>query len=61
MLQFISENIASFIAGAIVLAIVAVIIWRMALDKKKGKSSCGAGCAHCPNYAYCHPQNKQEQ
>ncbi|MBE6902897.1 MAG: FeoB-associated Cys-rich membrane protein [Ruminococcaceae bacterium] len=61
MLQFISENMASFIAGAIVLAIVVAIVWKMVADKKKGRSSCGAGCAQCPNSQYCHPQKKQEQ
>lgn len=61
MLQFLAENLASFIAGGIVLAIVIAVICVMASDKKKGKSSCGAGCAHCPNSAYCHPSKKQEQ
>ena len=61
MLQFLSENIASFIAGAIVLAIVAAIVWKMVSDKKKGRSSCGAGCAQCPNSQFCHPRKKQER
>lgn len=61
MLQFISDNMASFIAGAIVLAIVAAIIWKMASDKKKGRSSCGAGCAQCPNSQYCHPDIQQKK
>lgn len=60
MLQFLSENIATIIVGAIVLALVAIVVWKMASDKKKGKSSCGAGCVQCPNAAYCHPQKKQE-
>lgn len=38
----------------ILVAIVFAIVFSMIKDKKKGKSSCGGVCCHCPNSAMCH-------
>ena len=38
---------ATWIVGSIVVLIVAAIVWKMAKDKKDGKSACGGDCAHC--------------
>lgn len=54
MLTWISENIASIIICAVLLAIVATVIVGMVRNKKKGKSSCGSGCANCPMSGKCH-------
>ena len=35
-------------------ALVAFISVTLIRDKKKGKSSCGAGCAHCAMSGSCH-------
>ena len=54
MLAWISENIANIIICAVLIAVVAAIIVSMIRNKKKGKSSCGCGCADCPMGSSCH-------
>ena len=46
------------ILGVLVL-IVAAIIFGIVKGKKKGKSSCGCGCANCALKDKCHPQVKK--
>ena len=53
MLAFISDNIATVIICAVLIAVVAAIIVGMAKYRKKGKSSCGCGCAGCPMNGSC--------
>ena len=44
---------ATFIVGAVVLAVVGLIIRSMVKDKKNGKSlQCGCDCKHCNEH--CH-------
>lgn len=54
MLAWLSENIATIIICAVLIAVVAAIIIHMVKNKKKGKSSCGCGCADCPMSDSCH-------
>lgn len=54
MLAWILENIATIIICAVLIAVVAAIIVSMIRNKKKGKSSCGCGCADCPMSGSCH-------
>lgn len=56
MLAFLTENFATIIVAAIVLAIIAAILVKMISDKKKGKSSCscGCGCENCAASEICH-------
>lgn len=54
MYTWISENIATIITCMILIAVVAAIIVSMVRGKKKGKSSCGCGCADCPMSGSCH-------
>lgn len=54
MLTWISENIATIIICAVLIAVVAAVIGKMVRDKKKGKSSCGCGCANCAMNGSCH-------
>ena len=56
MLAWISENMATIAICAILLGIVAAIIAGLVRNKKKGKSSCGCGCANCPMSGSCHPK-----
>ncbi len=37
-----------------VLSVVAIVLYVMHSDKKKGKSSCGCSCNGCPNKDLCH-------
>lgn len=54
MLTWISENMATIIICAVLLLIVAAILAGLIRDKKKGRSSCGCGCANCPMNGSCH-------
>ncbi len=56
MLTWISENIATILICAALIAIVAAIIGSMLRNKKQGKSSCGCGCADCPMNGSCHSE-----
>ena len=38
----------------IVAAVVAGAIFSLVSDKKKGKNTCGANCAHCAMAGSCH-------
>lgn len=59
MFVWIMENMATIIISAVMLIVVMAIIVRMVRNKKKGRSSCGCGCAGCAMNGSCHPQ-KQE-
>lgn len=54
MLVWLAENIGTILILAALIAIVAAIIVSMRRDKKRGKSSCGCGCAHCAMNGSCH-------
>lgn len=56
MLAWLTENIATIIICAVLIAVVSAIIVCMIKNKKKGKSSCGCGCADCPMSGSCHPK-----
>lgn len=54
MLTWIAENILTIIISAGLLAILAAIVVKLVCDKKKGRSSCGCGCANCAMSGTCH-------
>lgn len=54
MIAWIVENIATIIISAILLVAVIAVIVGMVRGKKKGKSSCGCGCAGCAMNGSCH-------
>ena len=54
MITWLTDNIATIIICAVLIAVVAAIIIHMVKNKKKGKSSCGCGCADCPMSSSCH-------
>ncbi|MGI6623247.1 MAG: FeoB-associated Cys-rich membrane protein [Acetivibrionales bacterium] len=54
MLNFLIDNLASIIVGAIVLLIVSAVLIKLIRDKKNHKSSCGACCSGCPMAGDCH-------
>ena len=54
MLAWLSENIATIIICAVLIAVVAAIIVSMVKNRKKGEPSCGCGCANCPMSDTCH-------
>ena len=53
MLHWISANLSTILISIALLAIVVLIIRSLVRQKKQGKSSCGAGCAHCAMHGQC--------
>ena len=61
MFEWLQANLASLIAGLLVLFAVALVIAQLVKDKKAGKhlcggscGSCGGGCQGCPMAGKCH-------
>ena len=55
MFTWIMGNMATIIISAVLLLVVAAVIASMVRGKRKGKSSCGCGCAGCAMNGACHP------
>lgn len=47
MLAWIAGDISTIIVSAVLIAIVALIIFIMVKNKRAGKASCGCGCSEC--------------
>lgn len=60
MLNWLTQNAGTILVLAILAAVVAAIIIGMVRNKRKGKSSCGCGCANCAMAGSCH-QNRQKK
>ena len=54
MVQWISENLGTILISIGLIATVVAIIRSLIRNKKQGKSSCGANCAHCSMSGSCH-------
>ena len=54
-------NIGTIIICAVLVLIVAAIIFKLVRDKRKGKSSCGCNCAHCAMSGTCHGNIKKDK
>ena len=54
MLSWITGNVATVVICAVLIAVVAAVIGKIVRDRKKGKSSCGCGCANCAMNGSCH-------
>ena len=59
MFAWIMENIATIVISAGLIIVVAAIIAGMVRGRKKGKSSCGCGCAGCPAVGACAGQDSR--
>ncbi|MDR0952006.1 MAG: FeoB-associated Cys-rich membrane protein [Oscillospiraceae bacterium] len=60
MLQFIIENLATIIIGALVAALFVYCVVKLVRERKGGDcSACGCNCASCPNSAGCHSPPKK--
>ena len=53
---WLTENIATIIIGVLLMAAIAAILVHMIRNRKKGKTTCGRGCSHCPMSDSCHPK-----
>ncbi|MCQ2498106.1 MAG: FeoB-associated Cys-rich membrane protein [Lachnospiraceae bacterium] len=56
MLEFIKNNIANIIVVIILLVVTGLVIRKLVIDKRNGKSSCGSSCGNCPMNGSCHKQ-----
>ena len=56
MFAWIAQNLGTILVSAVLLVSVIAIVRYLIRQKKQGKSSCGAGCAHCANAGCCHHQ-----
>lgn len=54
MLAWLSANIGTILITLVLIAIVVGISEYLIKQKKQGKSSCGANCAHCAMHGNCH-------
>ena len=54
MLQFLTNNGGTILVSVVLAVIVVAVARYMIRQKKQGKSSCGAGCAHCAMHGQCH-------
>ncbi len=53
---WLTENIATIIISVLLMAAIAAILVHMIRNRKKGETSCGCGCSHCPMSDSCHPK-----
>ncbi|MEE1155588.1 MAG: FeoB-associated Cys-rich membrane protein [Acutalibacteraceae bacterium] len=56
MIEWLSANIGTIIVGAIVLAILLLVVCYLLKNRKQGKTSCGCNCSGCPMSGSCHKQ-----
>ncbi|HHZ07090.1 MAG TPA: FeoB-associated Cys-rich membrane protein [Clostridiales bacterium] len=54
MLSWIIANIGTILISLVLIGVVVAVIIIMRRDKKKGKSTCGGNCGHCPMGGSCH-------
>lgn len=57
MLEWLAANAASIAVVLVLAVVVALIVWKMVRDKKRGRGgcSCGGNCASC---GACHSTQK---
>ena len=58
MLDWFASNLGTILISLVLLDIVSLIVVYLLRQKKAGKSSCGANCAHCAMHGQCHEHQK---
>ena len=58
MLNWFAANLGTILISLILAVIVTLIVVYLLRQKKAGKSSCGANCAHCAMHGQCHERQK---
>lgn len=59
VIDWLIANGGSVAVGVVVLAVIAAIVAGMIRNRKKGKPSCGCGCAGCALAGQCHANKKE--
>ena len=60
MATWLVANIGTILASLVIAGFVALIIISMIKDKKKGRNSCGCGCANCALNGTCHARQAKK-
>ena len=60
MASWLTQNIGTILISLLLALIVGGIVYSMIKDKRKGRSSCGCGCANCAMAGKCHPAAKKK-
>ena len=58
MLDWIAADLGTILISLVLLVIVSLIVVYLLRQKKAGKSSCGANCAHRAMHGQCHEHQK---
>ena len=58
MLDWFAANLGTILISLVLAVIVTLIVVYLLRQKKAGKSSCGANCAHCAIHGQCHEHQK---
>ena len=58
MLDWFAANLGTILISLFLILILALIVRYLLRQKKDGKSSCGANCAHCAMHGQCHEHQK---
>ena len=58
MLDWFVANLGTILISLVLAVIVTLIVVYLLRQKKAGKSSCGANCAHCAMHGQCHEHQK---
>ena len=58
MLDWFAANLGTILISLVLLVIVSLIVVYLLRQKKAGKSSCGANCAHGAMHGQCHEHQK---
>ena len=58
MLDWFAANLGTILISLVLAVIVTLIVVYLLRQKKAGKSSCGAKCAHCAMHGQCHEHQK---
>ena len=53
MLEWMTENAATILIGAALLAGLILIVVRLVKNRRAGKGACSCGCAGCPMSGSC--------
>ncbi len=53
MADFLAQNWGSILVLAILAAVCALAVWRLCVQRKKGKGGCGGSCEGCQNCGVC--------
>ncbi len=51
-------NLSTFLILIVLIAVVVLIIFKLILDKKKGKTNCGSNCSNCALSQTCHKKEE---